>query len=209
MIKWLFKNRSGFQIAFKNSVWLFSANVISRLFKFYLVIYAARILGPEKYGVFYYTIYLFAFLFMFADLGLAGLFSREYQRDEFDRSELTSTTFFLKIALSMISTLGAVVAFFFVTDPLVKAIFMVLLARLILDNLRNFFAILANANHRAEYYSFSFVIETVVTTGVGIWFLRVFGSLESYAWAYFIGTSIGLLSILWLVRKIPFGGVTV
>jgi O-antigen/teichoic acid export membrane protein len=43
----LFKNKSPRQIVLKNTFWLSLGQFFTRLFKFLLVVFAARILGPE------------------------------------------------------------------------------------------------------------------------------------------------------------------
>ncbi|MDI6734266.1 MAG: oligosaccharide flippase family protein, partial [Patescibacteria group bacterium] len=73
----LFKNKSEKQTVIKNSFWLAFGNIAGRLIRAVLIIYAARILGTEGYGIFSYALGLAAFFTIFSDIGLSSLLTRE------------------------------------------------------------------------------------------------------------------------------------
>ncbi len=60
--KFLFVNSSIKQTIIKNIVWLSGGVTISRILRSLVIIYAARILGTEGYGIFSYAISFAAIL---------------------------------------------------------------------------------------------------------------------------------------------------
>jgi O-antigen/teichoic acid export membrane protein len=154
----LFENISAKQIVLKNSFWLYFANVIVKLFKFFLVVYAARILGPAQYGTFNYVLYLTGLFFIFSDLGIGSFLVREYQKREIDKNKIIPVGFLLKLISTIIPLLIAFFVYFYTEDLLVKSIFFVLLVMVIINNWRDFFASLSQANNRLEYNSGALII---------------------------------------------------
>ena len=51
---WLLNNKTVGQTVAKNTFWLFSGQLISRLLRAAIVIYAARVLGASSWGAFSY-----------------------------------------------------------------------------------------------------------------------------------------------------------
>ena len=99
----LFVNNSLSQTLIKNTFWLFLGEVISRLLKFFLVLYAARILGVAGWGIFAYAISVVSLFFIFADLGLDRLIIREISKDSLEKMRYLSTAFFFRLILLIIN----------------------------------------------------------------------------------------------------------
>ncbi|PIR04599.1 MAG: hypothetical protein COV57_03580, partial [Candidatus Liptonbacteria bacterium CG11_big_fil_rev_8_21_14_0_20_35_14] len=72
----LFNNTSDKQTIIKNTLWLSIGQVIGRLVRVLIIIYAARILGAESYGAFSYALSIAALLSILADLGINGTIVR-------------------------------------------------------------------------------------------------------------------------------------
>jgi len=69
--EFLFENKSMRQMVAKNTAWLAIGEMVSRLIRAGLIIYAARVLGTEGYGVFSYALSLAALFTIFSDIGLS------------------------------------------------------------------------------------------------------------------------------------------
>ncbi|MEK7674105.1 MAG: flippase [Patescibacteria group bacterium] len=206
----LFENTSPRQIVFKNIFWLYFSNIISKFFKFFLVVYAARILGPASYGAFNYALYLVGIFFMFSDLGIGPLLTREYQKEEVDKNKLISTSLILRTILVLVAAIVAIFFYFFVQDPLVKTIYIVLLLMMIVSNGREFFIALSRANNKMEYESSASMLEVALTTILGLFFLVKTGSLYYFALAYLIGSLASFLYMFFMtlqyIPRITFFG---
>src|SRR3989338_11242180 len=99
----LFKNQSIRQKILKNTFWLFAGEIIGRILRAVIIIYAARVLGVAEYGVFSYEVTLAAFFSIFSDIGISAILTREGVRSPELRGQYLSTSFVIKLALTGIS----------------------------------------------------------------------------------------------------------
>ena len=94
-----------------NTGWLLILRILRLLFAFFIGIWVARYMGPERYGTFSYAL---AFVVLFgplARLGLDGVVVREIVNDPERKDEILGTTFFLRLAggiLCFLAVLGAI-----------------------------------------------------------------------------------------------------
>lgn len=195
-----FQNRTVKQTIAKNTFWLFVGQVMGRVLRGILVIYSARILGAASWGVFSYAIGLVAFLTIFTDLGINALITKTSV--EKVRQEIVSTSFFIKIVLIL---LGLVVLFMFA--PLISKIkeaiplFPIVALILIFDNLREFGFSITRAMERMEVEAFFFILTNLAIVIAGFAFLMFNPTPISLAYAYVIGTAIGMISTFYFLRK--------
>jgi len=183
----LFEHTSPKQVVFKNTFWLTLANLIARAFKFFLIIFAGRILGPTGYGTFTYAFSLVGLFFMFSDLGLSVLFVREYQKQDFKRDRLISTTFILKFILVVIAALIGLSFYRLTQDPLVRSVYPILLLLFTVTGLKDFLTTIARAEQRMEYEGAAALLEAAGVTILGIAALTRAPSLPGLAFAYLVG----------------------
>src|SRR5512141_48381 len=96
----LFENTSARQTVAKNTFWLTVSNFGGRLLKAAVIIYAARVLGTEGYGVFSYAITLAGFFTLFMDPGINNILMRDASGASPEKREvLFGTSFVIKIFL--------------------------------------------------------------------------------------------------------------
>ena len=103
----LLVNRTTRQTVAKNTFWLTVSNLGGRLLRAVIIIYSARVLGAAEWGLFSYAVSFVALITVFADFGIGPILTREASRtnDPLKRSQIVSTTFFLKMALLAIGVL--------------------------------------------------------------------------------------------------------
>src|SRR3989304_2441108 len=97
--EFLFQNKNIRQTIAKNAFWLSFGEIIGRILRAGVVIYSARILGAEQWGVFSYAITLAAMFTIFSDIGLSSVLTREAAKDPLNRDRYFSTIFVFKIIL--------------------------------------------------------------------------------------------------------------
>ncbi len=100
---WLFENRHTRQTVVKNTIWLSIGTIASRVIKAIIIIYAARVMGTESYGIFSYALSLAAMFSLFADIGTGGILTREVSRDPATLEKNLSSSFVIKISLLLFS----------------------------------------------------------------------------------------------------------
>ena len=93
----------------KNALYLGTAEVISRILQFMVMLYAARLLSQQSFGKFSFAVSLSFIAVILADLGINTLIVREIARNKSLASKYFVNAFSIKILLSIIAFL--VVAF--------------------------------------------------------------------------------------------------
>ncbi len=106
----------GFQRYFKNTGWLFFGRIFSLAVSFFIGVWLARYLGPEKYGILNYSIAFVGIFAFISTLGLDGILFRELVTNKDKNRELLGTA-------SVLSFFGGVFAliltvfFIFLFEP--------------------------------------------------------------------------------------------
>lgn len=98
------------RIIVKNSVWLFSVQIIVKIISFFYVIFLARSLGVENFGLYIVALSYFSLVSSFADFGINRFLIREIATGKKQVAELLSTAIFLRLSiLSVFFAVSAVV----------------------------------------------------------------------------------------------------
>jgi len=197
----LLENRTLRQTIFKNTFWLFSGHTVSRLFKFFLIVYAARILGVVEYGSFSLALAIGAIAFMFSDIGLNALLIREFPKKETDPRKLISTSFYLKIILIFLSIAIALPLQVSFRHQISALIFWLVVGLYIFDVFRDFFISIAGAEEKMQLQSFALIAEGIATTALGFFFLYHYGTVFSLVLAYVTGSGIGIVVGAFTVKQ--------
>ena len=196
----LFNNNSMGQTIAKNTFWLFSGQVISRIVRALLVIYAARVLGVEAWGIFSYVFSFATLLTIFKDVGVSATVTRECIKNVSLRETYLSTALVLKLGLFFIIALGiGIVSLLGVFEKEVALLMPLVVIMLGFDGLRDFFAALSRIWDKMHIESIIQVVTNVLVAGVGIGALLITTTPLSLAWGYVIGTGIGMI-----ISFIPF-----
>lgn len=188
----LLDHKSAKQIIAKNTFWLAAAEVLTRALKFFLVVFAARILGATDYGKFSFALAFAMFFTIFSDLGLGVIVIREFSRDKF-QERFFPALLFLKIILAFAVTAIIFSASLFVsTDPSIRVAIWILAIYLLIQSVKTVFYSFFHARQRMEYVSFSGVLEAAFLTALGFFLLFTSPSVESFSWAYVLSALITL-----------------
>lgn len=198
----LFTNSSTRQIVAKNTFWLFSGEIITRLLKFLPIFYAARILGTEGWGVFSYILGTASLFLMLSDFGLNNLVTREIAGESKQKLQYLATAFFIRVALIVIA-----VALMFFIFPYIsrmhdaRHILLVIAITIALDSLRDFYIAVHRAMERMEKEATIKIVVGILTTIFGVSALMLMPSIENLAYAYLAGSSIGLIITIFSLRN--------
>lgn len=199
----LFKNGSVRQTIAKNTFWLYFGYNATRLIKFVLVIFAARILGASEYGSFTFGFAILGVVFILADPGISGLLVREWSKNELDKKELLRDSFHIKILATGVAVIVAFLVRMFVPDQSTQSIFVIVLLLFITLHVRDYFLSIAKAKEQMQLEAFAVLIEGGLATllGLGVLFSRP--SLENLAWAYLLSGVLSLIFTVFAVRERP------
>ncbi|MCR4328864.1 MAG: flippase [Patescibacteria group bacterium] len=200
----LFKNASTRQRIAKNTFWLSVSNFGGRLIRAVVIIYAARLLGAEGWGVFSYGVTLAAFLTPFTDVGISQVLIRETAKnpDPVHRARILSTTLFLKFVLIVAGV--AIVLFgapLFTTIAAAKPLLPIIAFLLAFDALREFGASVIRAMERMEWEAGLFLLTNTAIVIFGFVFLAVVPTPASFTYAYALGIAAGTVATFFALRR--------
>ncbi|HUC01298.1 MAG TPA: flippase [Candidatus Paceibacterota bacterium] len=199
----LFKNTSAKQTVAKNTFWLSVSNFGGRLIKAVIIIYAARVLGTDGYGVFSYVITLAGFLTLFMDPGINGILIRDAAKvDDKERRAVFGTMFVIKLVLLVIGV-GVIifVAPLFTTLPGAKVLIPIVALVLAFDTLREFFFSLIRATENMQWEAAIFLLANVGIVVFGFIFLAYAATAQSFSWGYVAGDALGTIAAMIALRS--------
>lgn len=198
----LFENTSLKQTILKNTFWLTSGTVISRVIRAVLVIYSARILGAEGYGVISYALSLAAFFGIFTDIGLSSLLTRESAKNPDKISAYLSTTFFIKLVILAAAVVLMLVASPYFTKtaeaiPLIP----VMAILLVFDSMRTFGFSITRAKNKMEWEAGLSIATDFLITALGVFALFSYPNPKGLAFAYTAGAGLGFILVFFVLRN--------
>ncbi len=189
----LFQNQTLRQTIAKNTFWLTFGEIAGRLLRTGVVIYAARVLGANGWGVFSYAMSLAALFTIFSDIGLSAVLIREGAKNPEARKKYFATTLVLKIILIVISFLVVMLgAPHFTKIPLSTNLLLFITLLLLFDSLRGFGVSLFRAIEKMEMEAFSNILTQGIILVAGVFILIFSPSPENLAVTYAVGSAAGL-----------------
>jgi len=200
----LLHNSSTRQTVVKNTFWLFTGELSGRLIRFFIVVYAARVLGPAQYGVFSYALTLAAFLTIFSDIGISALLTRETAKDPGLRQRYFSTSFVLKLILIAVCAVLALVVVPLISNVSgITELMVFVIAIFAFDSLREFGFGMNRALERMEREALVKIVLNGSIAVLGFIFLAAAPTAYAISFGYTIGTFIGL--VLMAIFLFPYG----
>ena len=198
----LLENKTTKQTIAKNTFWLFFGNITSRLIKAGIIIYAARILGANDWGVFSYALSLAAFFTVFTDFGISTVITRESAKDLSVQEKYFATSLVIKAAMTVIS-ISAFLALapFIVKQDAGMALLPIIILLVSLDGMRDFAASLSRAWEKMEVEAFIQIATNVAIVIGGFVALLSYRTSFALSVGYTIGVGIGMLAAFYPFRR--------
>lgn len=186
----------------KNTAWLAGGEVIGRIIRIILILYAARVLGAAEWGI---SSYLLSWAVLFTigtDIGLTSIITRELVQDHDNQRHYLSTFFVIKLCLLATASL---IVFFIIpyigSFPLSRALTVSLAALIFFDGIRLIPTAINKANERMDREALITVVTQGIILGLGLWLIRIMPSAEGLNIAYAAGSALGTLFAVYAVRK--------
>ncbi|MFH0806555.1 MAG: flippase [Candidatus Brennerbacteria bacterium] len=196
------QNRGTRHTVVKNVFWLSMSQIVGRLIRASVIVYAARVLGTEGYGIFSYALGLASFFTIFADIGVGTILTREVSQKPAQAPQYFATAFWIKVALISITALAVVFIAPYVSNVAAVYTLLPLIALLIIfDNLREFCVSYFRAQEKMEREAFVNLITNVAITAFGFVVLFYSKTSEALAVSYVSSAGIGMLASIYILRK--------
>lgn len=197
----LFKNENVGQTITKNTFWLSLSEFIGRTLRITIIIYAARVLGAAGWGTFSYLTSLAAVFTIFSDIGISTVLVREVSKSPEKEIKYFSTTFILKLALTVISFIALVfITPLFTGIPLSKLLLIAIGMLFIFDSFRRFGTSVFRAREKMENEALINILTQLIIVVGGFIALYFVKTPESLAIAYATGAGLGLLVAAYFLR---------
>jgi O-antigen/teichoic acid export membrane protein len=195
--EFLFENKDLRQVVAKNTAWLAIGEMTSRLIRAGLIIYAARMLGTEGYGVFSYALSLAALFTVFSDIGLSSVLTKEIVKQPEKIKEYFSTSFILKLIILLATVLITLtIAPFFVKIEAARSLIPIIVILIAFDSLRDFGFSLTRAENRMETEAGLKIATNFAITALSVIVLTIKPETQTLAIAYAAGSGIGLALLI-------------
>lgn len=202
-IKNIFLANNAKAIIFKNFFWLFAGNVGSRLFKAAIVIYAARKLGVDGYGVFSYAVGLAGFFVFIKNIGVDAVLTREVAKDPEKQHKYLSTAFWVEIILLVITFLLIIFIAPIFSGVKGAAILLPFVAlALIFDDLRDLFIAFFRGKEKMELEALVMAVANISLAAFGFIVLFFLPTPKSFAISTAAASLFGLIAAAFLIK--PF-----
>ncbi|MBP6912979.1 MAG: flippase [Candidatus Pacebacteria bacterium] len=186
----------------KNTMWLFLGEIAGRLLKMGLVIYAARILGANDWGIFSYALGLAGLFGIFSDFGLSNLLTRELAKNGANRSQYLSTIFILKLILTFTSVcILLLVAPHISKMPGINSLLPLMAIMLVLDSMRDFGFGLNRAYEKMGREALVKIIMNGSIAIAGIVIIFSLPSVKNVFIIYTLGSLLGCLATFYVIKN--------
>lgn len=177
----------------KNTGVLFFSQVASYILSFFFMMYTARYLGAEGFGILSFALAFAGIFGVFADLGLSLLTVREVARDKSLARKYLGNFTIMKIILAAITF--ALIAFFanFLGYPrqTINVVYIVALSTIFTSFLQMFYSVF-QAFERMEYQSFGQILSSGLMLSAVFFAISQGFSVVGFAWIYLIVNTITL-----------------
>ena len=196
----LFKNTSTKQTIAKNTFWLFFGEILGRILKLAVLVFATRVLGVEGWGVFSYALAFVSLFYIFADIGINTFITRELSKQDGDGYKYLSASLVLKIFLLLLSFIASLILIpHFSSIHLSLKIIGAFALLNFSDSIREFALSVNRAMQKMEREAFVKILMNGVITILGIILLILHPNPLSLAIAYALGSIIASLVTIWIV----------
>ncbi|MGC8776267.1 MAG: flippase [Minisyncoccia bacterium] len=199
----LLENKTLRQTVFKNVFWLSVSNIFGRVFRAIIIIYGARILGAEGWGIFSYALTITGILSIFMDFGINPIILREFSKQSGENGKkYLGTAFVLKLILIVLGILIIVFLGPYIVKikevlPLLPFVALILA----FDILREFTFAISRSQEKMEREAGIYILTNIGILVFGFLFLKINPNVKSFALGYVFGTILGSLVSLWTFKN--------
>jgi O-antigen/teichoic acid export membrane protein len=171
----------------KNASAMLAANIASRAFGFFYIMYTARYLGAEKFGILSFALAFTGIFAVFADVGLQTLIIREVARDKSLADKFLSNIIAIKVVL-VTFTFGLtvlIVNIFGYPELTVKVLYLVTLS-IVFNAFSGAFFSIFRAYEKMEYESAGQILRAALSLACALFAIFQKLDVTAFAFIYFI-----------------------
>ncbi len=184
-----------------NTGWLFVLRLLRLVFAFFVGIWLARYLGPERFGTLNYALAFVALFAPLAHLGLNGPVVREIVNDPGHKDEIIGTTFFLRLSGGLFCLGASTVAIMLVRpgDALAQRLVTIIAFGLVFSAFECI-DIWFQSQVQVKYAVYAKSTGLVLANLAKIYFILAAASLVAFAWVSALETAVAAVGLLIVYR---------
>ena len=167
---------------FKNTSWLFAEKILRMVVGLLVVVWVARYLGPNKFGLLSYAHSFVGLFTIFATFGLDEIVVRELVKDESKRDSLVGTTFWLKLFGAFFVLLVLAFTVNFTSNDLETNILVFIIASATIFQSFNVVDIYFQSKVMGKYVAYANLFSLFISSIVKIILILSNASLIAFAW---------------------------
>lgn len=194
--QFLFKNIELKQIIFKNIFWLTLAEGISRVLKFFLFVYIARILGATEYGKFGFALAFSSLFAIFADLGLSSIIIRDFSKEKEKEKDFFALITLKIILIFLTSILIFIGSLFITSDSSIRKIILIMGFFILITDFSRLFFSFFQARQKMEYHAFGDIFQNIIIFVFCFLVLFYIPSVENLSYSYLFSALLTFIFIL-------------
>jgi O-antigen/teichoic acid export membrane protein len=178
------------QKIFNNFFWLGFSEFVSRLLKLVLIIYVARILGATEYGKFTFAMAFAGIFFIFSDMGLSQIATREFAADPKKQKDLPHLVSLQSFLIFSASLLIFASSFLITSDPQIRVLIWVLGLVTMSESFMSLALSFFQATQRMQYLAMVKIFEASAVTLAGFYVIFNFPSVFGLSLGYLFGAAL-------------------
>ncbi|HTX61482.1 MAG TPA: flippase [Methanobacterium sp.] len=185
----------------RNTLMVFISQVIYYILTFFTVIYTARYLGAEGFGILSLALSITSIFAMFIDMGLSTYMVREVSRDKSKAETFIPNIALMRLILSLITVFLIILMVNLINySGTVKLVIYILTVSIIINGISGIFSYVFQANEKMEFLA----VSTIILSGSMLLgtLLGVYSQLNLFYFAYLYIISNGLVFIFILTSYI-------
>ena len=160
------------RIIYKNTIYLGTAEIVSKILQFVVMIYAARLLSQEHFGKLSFALSLSLMAIVLADLGINTLLVREISRNKSLAGKYFVNAFLIKVVLSFVTYFVIVAALNILDYPQdTRNIVYIIWLFTILSTFTELFYSIFRAFEMMHYDAFLKILRMALLTFAGLYVL--------------------------------------
>lgn len=158
------------QIIAKNTGVLLAANIISGVLGFFYVMYTARYLGAEGFGILSFALVFTGIFGVFSDIGLSPLTVREVARDKLLSGKYLGNITVIKVILVIVTfgLIALVINILGYPEQTIKVVYLIALS-VVFSSFTGIFYSIFQAYEKMEYQSFGQILSNILMLAGALW----------------------------------------
>jgi len=175
----------------KNSLVLFASNIISKILGFFYIMYIARYLGAEGFGILSFALAFTGIFSTFSDLGLNPLTVREVARNKSLAGKYLGNITVIKIFLVIITfgLIAITINLLGYPKQTIKVVYFLALS-VILSSFSNMFNSIFQAYEKMEYQSIGQILSSILMLSGALFAMSHGFSVIGFAFIYLLVSAV-------------------